>query len=291
MKAICTIITKSHLHYAQVLHKSILRFMPDIHMHMLIVDTIESERPKTLERASAYTNEIITQSELGKKIYDKYYQKNMDHYRWSIKSVFMANLLEKGVDQLLYLDSDLFFFDDPTFLFEKLNNKGILLSPHFRCSDPSIDYNEYGRNNTHGLFNGGFVGASKNGIPALNWWAKACHSVCEVNKKAGYYVDQSHLNMLPVLFEDISIIRNHGCNVANWNITGSPRSQKNGEVLLDGRDKLVFIHFTSDTIQGILSGEDPLLKPYLDEYEKALMEEMPSMEPFKMKKPWYQKLV
>ncbi|WP_424962266.1 glycosyltransferase [Ekhidna sp.] len=288
MKAICTIITKSHLHFARVLHKSILRFIPNMQMHILIVDVSENEMPNSFEGQSIYSNEFITQSELGKKIYTKYFQKNMDHYRWSTKSVFMSNLLEKGVDHLLYLDSDLFFFDDPSFLFEMLNNNDVLLSPHFRCSDPSTDYNEYGRNNTHGLFNGGFVGANKEGIPALNWWAKTCHSVCEVNKKAGYYVDQSHLNMLPILFENIGIIRNHGCNVANWNILGSPRSQKNGELLLDGKDKLVFIHFTSDTIQGILNGEDPLLNPHLDKYEKALMEEKPSMRPFKIKKPWYQ---
>ena len=268
MQAICTIITKSHLHFAKALHQSVKRFIDDIQMHVLIAD--DNDPNAELSGIHVYDTSCLTESKIGNKIHSKYYHKNMDHFRWSCKSVFMIYLLNNGVDNILYLDPDLFFFDDPTFLFKKLKSNSVLLSPHFRTNHPAIDYDDYGRNNTHGLFNGGFIGANKDGIPALEWWADVCCEVCEKNRKKGYYVDQSHLNLMPLLFEKIGILKNHGCNVASWNRNTSPRSLEDGEVTLNKKDRLVFIHFTNDTMRGILDGSDLLLKPYLKEYLDTL---------------------
>ncbi len=270
MQAICTIITKSHLHYAIALHASIKQFLPTIQMHILVVDVTSENLMADDPEIHFYDTQFIRNSKLGKKIYEKYYHKNMDHFRWSSKGVFMSSLLKTDISRLLYLDSDLYFFSDPSFLFQQLEYDNILLSPHFRCTDPSLNRDDFGRSNTHGLFNGGFLGAHKKGIQALEWWADTCYKVCTKNIKKGYYQDQSHLNLLPILFENTGIIRNRGCNVANWNRTGSPRSVVNGELMLNGKDRLVFIHFTNDTIKGAYNGEDPLLEPYVNRYKESV---------------------
>ena len=271
MKGICTIITKSHVHYAVALHKSFKRFDEKIKMHVLIVDTIELKEIPSHDGIEFHSINSVVESEIGRRIHDKYYTKNMDHFRWSSKPVFMMHLLNHGIDNLLYLDSDLFFFSNPQFLFEELANNSMLLSPHFRTSDPSIDYLDYGRNNTHGLFNGGFVGANKDGIPALEWWASTCEKVCVKDRKRGYYVDQSHLNLIPILFEKIGSLKHRGCNVASWNRNTCTRSLANDEVLINEEFEIVFIHFTYDTILGILDGRDPWLTPYLKEYVESLI--------------------
>lgn len=278
MKAICTIITKSHIAYAIALQKSVQRFIKDIRMHVLIVDSFDKNELVSDDKIHFYSVESIKESEIGNKIYKKYYQRNMDHFRWSAKPVFMNYLLNQGIDYLLYLDSDLYFFDNPDFLFEKLNQNSVLLSPHFRTSNPSIDYEDYGRNNTHGLFNGGFVGANKNGIAALEWWADTCEKKCVKDRKHGYYVDQSHLSLIPILYENVEIIKNRGCNVASWNRNTCHRSIVNEKLVLAGKDDLVFVHFTNDTIRGILDGSDPLLLPYLAEYADAMKTSDPSID-------------
>ena len=270
MKAICTIITKNYIHFAVAVHKSIQRFIEDIQMHVLIVEPFDKKDIPSNEGINFYPIESILDSKTGDEIYKKYYQKNMDHFRWSSKPVFMIELLHNDIDELFYLDSDLFFFNNPDFLFEELTNQNILLSPHFRTSDPSVDYQDFGRNNTHGLFNGGFVGANRSGIPALEWWADTCLKACVKDRKRGYYVDQSHLSLIPVLFEKTGIINNRGCNVASWNRNTCTRALKNDEVVLSEKDSLVFIHFTNDTIKGILDGTDPLLIHLLKEYVNTL---------------------
>ncbi|MEQ8551276.1 MAG: hypothetical protein RLO17_04390 [Cyclobacteriaceae bacterium] len=263
----------------------------DVSMHILIVDMETGDRFKEIpSNVQLYDLSIIRNNPTGEQIYQKYYKTSKDKFRWSSKPVFMMELLTTNIDSLLYLDSDLYFFKDPSFLFDLLDRNNILLSPHFRCNDPSKDYRDYGRNNTHGLYNGGFVGARKNGIPALKWWADACEKVCEKNRKFGYYVDQSHLNLLPILFEEMGIIKHKGCNVANWNRITCPRSVSNGEVILDDKDPLIFIHFTGDTVNGILNGEDPLLLPYLQEYEENIREAEPDFR-FSEQLPFWRKWI
>lgn len=278
MKALCTIVTKSHVPYAIALQKSVQRFLKDSQMHVLIVDSFDKNVLVSDDKLRFYSVESVKESEIGQKIYKKYYQRNMDHFRWSAKPVFMKYLLTQGIDHLLYLDSDLFFFDNPDFLFKKLNQNSVLLSPHFRTNDPSIDYEDFGRNNTHGLFNGGFVGANTNGIEALEWWADTCEKKCVKDRKHGYYDDQSHLSLIPMLYENVGIIKNRGCNVASWNRNTCHRSIENGKLVLAGKDELVFVHFTIDTIKGILDGSDPLLFPYLAEYAYAIKASDPSID-------------
>ena len=51
---------------------------------------------------------------------------------------------------------------------------------------------------TQGLYQAGFIAAHKNGSSLLNWWAKICLYICEINESKGIYADQTHLNLLPL---------------------------------------------------------------------------------------------
>ena len=46
--------------------------------------------------------------------------------------------------------------------------------------------------------------------------------------------------------------------------------EKDGQVCINGKDPVVFIHFTKSTIRGIVKGEDALLAPFLDIYRENL---------------------
>lgn len=268
MNCFCTVITKSHLVYAKAIHRSLKNFLDNVNMEVLIVD--DDDTVDGIEGFNSFGLNSICNFGLGKEIYRKYGVKKMDRFRWSMKPVLMNYLLSEKYDQVIYVDSDVYFFANPKFLIEKLKTKSILISPHWRCSNNWVSFVDFVRNHTHGLFNGGFVGANKKGMPALEWWAKSCLESCEIDYSKGLYVDQAYLGLMPVLFDDVEILKHKGCNVANWNKIECKRVRVDDKVLINKDFEIVFIHWTHDTLKGVFNGEDPELKLFFEEYAQTL---------------------
>ena len=86
----------------------------------------------------------------------------------------------------------------------------------------------------------------------------------------GLFVDQAYLDLLPIYFESVKILRHRGCNVANWNQIECQREENQPGVITINGFPLVFIHFTASTIRGIEAGDDPLLRDHLARYRAAL---------------------
>lgn len=274
--AFCTIITPDYIPYALVLRKSLLQFGDDVKLYILVCDANENQCKAIQENYpgifTLYTNEVCSAG-IGKAIYDKYFNSDIDAFRWSMKPAFLNYLLrEKNVDKVIYADWDIHFYNDYHFLFDELDIHDVLLTPHWRSSDPYKDAPNFGILYTSGLYNGGFIGANKNAIPAMEWWAMACEYICIKDTTTGHFVDQTHLNILPIYFEKVGILKHRGCNVANWNMVECKRTISSGttNVMIAGKYPLVFIHFTKSTINGILSGTDSLLLPYLEIYRSAV---------------------
>jgi hypothetical protein len=279
----CTIVTDDYVPYAQALHES-LKKVSDIPPLIYVLVSAESKKAKIVSRPVEGIHYLfideLCKDGTGKIIKDKYLINYMDAFRWSMKPVLINYLLrERRYEKVIFLDCDLFFFSDYNFLFDLLNSYSVLLSPHFRSSNPVRDKNSYILQFTSGIYNGGFIAANSKGTSAMGWFANVCSEICEMNPCKGQYVDQTHLNLLPVFFDDIYIIKHRGCNVANWNQLECRRVvQDDSEVLINNKFPIVFIHFTVSTIRGILSGEDISLMPYLDQYSKALRKYNPNLD-------------
>lgn len=273
----CTIITFSHLPYIKALHKSIDQFQ-EITLNVLISDKTEtdfSEEEIQILYSSFGINiffyDQLSNVALARELHLKYWEKDMDSYRWSMKSIFIKYLIEvEDYEKVIYADSDLYFFNDFKFLFDELAENNILLTPHWRSSDPEKDKVNFDLLFVGGLFNAGFIGVNKNGLAAMEWWAMACLYQCTKDFTKGQYVDQTYLNLFPILFDKVKIIKHKGCNVANWNQIDCPRTIRDNTVLIDYKWPIVFIHFTKSTINGILLGEDKLLLSFYNEYKMTL---------------------
>jgi SAM-dependent methyltransferase len=147
----------------------------------------------------------------------------------------------------------------------------VILTPHWRASNPHVDEGNFSVLQTSGIYNAGFIGVNKNAIPAMEWWSNVCEFKCKKAPGKGFFADQAYLDLLPVYFDRVKVIRHKGCNVANWNQVECRRSPSTkGKVKINNQWDVVFIHFTQSTINGILYGEDGLLKPYLEEYQASL---------------------
>lgn len=261
--AFCTIITRSHQHWALALHASLQRHQPGLHFVVLVTDADGLDLPAALRpQIEVLTLADVRDGGVGDAIQQKYAERS-DALRWSLKPVLMRKLLERH-EKVLYGDCDLYFFAPIGMLLDQLDRDRMLLAPHWRWSRPDRHTGEFIDLMTAGLFNGGFVAANREAMEPLEHWAHNCMVLCEVDPARGQFVDQSHLNVLPVYHEGIGIIRHRGCNVAFWNRRENVRSvDAEGTVRINGSDPIVFIHFTKSTVRSIATGEDPLLRPHL----------------------------
>jgi len=269
----CTIITSDFIHYALALYSSLAKLKELEVFHVLIADCQAdfSYIQGTFPSIRILYPKDINHSEAAQTICKKYQHYDMDSFRWSMKPVLLKHLLEAGCEQAFFLDPDLYFYNSFDFLMQELDGKSVLLTPHWRACDPHQDPKNFAILQTSGLFNAGFVGVSATGLPAMEWWAKLCAYECVKAPERGLYVDQSYLDMMPVYFDGIKILGHRGCNVANWNQFECKRTQmQDGNVLINKRWEIVFIHFTRSTVNGILLGGDYLLRPYLDMQQASL---------------------
>ncbi|MDP4286104.1 MAG: methyltransferase domain-containing protein [Bacteroidota bacterium] len=274
--AFCTIITSDYIHYALALHKSLSDFGKDVKLYILMSDGKEIVSTKIEEkypRIFILYSEDLCRSGIGKNIYDKYYDEDISAFRWSMKPVLINYLLDvKDYQKVIYLDADIYFYNDYNFLLDELDIYGVLLTPHWRSRDPNTDLINFRSLYKEGIFNGGFIGVNKKGKNAMDWFARVCEFICINDPSQFMYYDQLHLNMLPVYFDNVGIIKHKGCNVANWNMVECKRSKAmdNQAVLIANEFSIVFIHFSKATITGIIEGSDDLLVPYLEAYYSTL---------------------
>ncbi|MBK7560804.1 MAG: hypothetical protein IPI68_04605 [Chitinophagaceae bacterium] len=220
-----------------------------------------------------YHLQDIENDKLFSEIQKKYAHTNADHFRWSLKPVFISFLLKKGFEKVIYVDPDMFFVSDYSFLFQQLDSASVILTPHWRNADPLANEDNFISLFKDGLYNAGFIGASQKGLKAILWWAEVCHYKMERNLVKGFFDDQRYLDVMPVMFESTEIVRHQGCNLSYWNMTTCKREIVNGQVMINKLFEPVFIHFTKETVLNISNRNDYLLKPFLDKYEKALKAE------------------
>lgn len=266
-KGFCTVISSDFLPFARALFQSINKFGEDIEFTVLIVNDhqqIGDEKFKVL-----FPHQL-SEKELANKILLKYHNE-LDGLRWSLKSLLMVHLLEKeGFDQVFFVDPDLYFFSDFSFLTKELEDRSFLLSPHWKQMDPMTDEKEFLANFTDGIFNAGFLGATIKGVETLRWWANMCLYSAKRIVDEPLYADQSYLELFPIRNPDARILTHRGCNVAIWNKEECKRVvSDSGEVLINGIYPIVFVHF-SHTYD--LYKQDKSLLPYLVEYSNALIE-------------------
>lgn len=274
MNHFCTITTQSHLYKVHALSDSLSEQNNDFLLHVLVVDSnFDFEYNRCVfTKLSDLKSDPVTQAILKK------YKRNSDKLRWSLKPVFLVDLLSiPDIAEAIYLDNDLFFYSDYSFLFNLLQSHSFLLTPHYYKHDPTKNQNWLEANFRVGLFNAGFVGANKRAIKSLIWWAECCAYRCEKNTLRGTFDDQKYLDLIPVMEETAHILKHKGCNVAGWNKELCQRKLIDGEIKIDGINPIVFIHFNHMTIREIVNGNDNLLISFYQEYIKALKKHKPDL--------------
>lgn len=271
--ALCTISTKNHLFKSYVLFDSVMKYS-EATICCLVTDSNEAEKKNGVQ----FHTLTDLQCETAEQIKRKY--KN-DKLRWALKAVYVKFLLESGYDQVIYVDNDIYFYSSPDFLFEKLTTVDFLLTPHFYKADPTKEQNWLEANFRVGLYNAGFFGATRNAIPILDWWTKCCLYEMKRSYWRGLFADQKYLDLVPVKFQNVEIIKNRGCNFSGWNFELANITVDKEQLYING-DKLVFIHYSTLAMELFPSIQSSIYMAY-NKYENALKKYQPDFK-FEKKK-------
>jgi len=159
------------------------------------------------------------------------------------------------VDVITYLDADLFFFSNPSPIYDELGDNSILIVGH--RFPPRLKDME-----SHGIYNVGLLSFRKdaNGLQCINWWRQRCLDWCYDRVENGKFADQKYLDDWPTRFPGIVVLQHKGAGLAPWNVANYSFSLKNGMVNIDSQP-LVYFHFhTFKQISRLLY--DPNFKTY-----------------------------
>jgi len=156
-------------------------------------------------------------------------------------SPFLLKLALEEVDEgdvVVYLDADLFFFENPQAVFDELADGSIGIIRHNYPNSRKRLATKYG------TFNVGLVVFRNDaeGRRVLDWWAASCIEWCHDFPMDGKYADQGYLDHFPELSSQTVILENPGFNLAPWNTSSSTLSSVQQKVVVNNKP-LLFFHF------------------------------------------------
>jgi hypothetical protein len=169
-------------------------------------------------------------------------QRSRMEYYFTATPLLMRWVLNKQSSPetvVIYLDADLYFFDDPSLVLDALGDGAVGIIEHRYPPALARSLAKYGR------FNVGWVGIRNDarGRACVDWWAASTLDWCFDKPEDGKYADQGYLDSFPALFDGVVVLPSLGMNLAPWN-TGGVRvtASSSGAVLVES-DPLVFFHF------------------------------------------------
>ena len=127
-------------------------------------------------------------------------ERSKKEYCFTITPYINWYILKKHatIRELIYVDADIYFFQNPKKILEELGNDSVLITPH-DFPEKTIQDERYG------IYNVGIVVFKKDshGLDCLKWWVEKCIEWCkdECDLENERFADQKYLDSWPVRFQ------------------------------------------------------------------------------------------
>jgi len=263
MKNFCTVSDKNYLHLGLSMHESLSKSDTDYTLYYFCVDEESFEflsgydsrivpisitqlcetnehlkKLKTVEASFEAKNVSNTEKANGDDVNDP----NQWQFLYSL-STFSINycLKDLNLDHIMYVDADIFFFEDFMYAFNDVGDKSVGVVEH-RILHP----------NPHpaGQFNVGIVYFNNDitGLGASDFWLSCLKDPNnQFAKEYGAYGDQKYLELVYEGSEEDAIIIGDTCgHLAPWNIPFHQYDNESEMIIWEGNvQKLVYWHFSS----------------------------------------------
>ena len=165
--------------------------------------------------------------------------RNAVEYLWTLSPVWPLYLLEREpqIEQLTYLDADLFFYASPAPIFEEIGAASIAMFSH--RLPPQTRHME-----VNGIYNVGWLtfARDQNAFDCLRQWREQCLDWCYDRCEDGKYGDQAYLDAWPRSHGGVHVIEHEGAGIAPWNWGRYHFSQRAGQIGCNDAP-LIFFHF------------------------------------------------
>jgi hypothetical protein len=242
MRHIATYFDENFLPRGLALYDSIVNNSDDFILYILALDEYTKEYFTKL----AKDNIVV----IGVHEYITYY--NIDKTKYSTDKEFYFSVTPslclyvienfKDIDILLYLDADVYLFNDLEILYNEIGDSSISMCSHRIAWYLDVFSKNYGKYNVG-------VNAFRNdgeGIKCLKQWYKDC-STWKPHQKdypLSFFSDQIWLDKWQGLYKNIKIIEHIGINVAPWNAIQYKFTKNNNRYYVNNTP-LVIYHFSS----------------------------------------------
>lgn len=274
-----TLFDRGYLLRGTAMIQSLIDHQPDAQVTVLALDWDSRQFLGT-----RFANDNVTVLQLDDLPEDAVWSARLTRiYRdfcWTLSSVLCDQLLVSH-NEVVYLDADILFFNNPAELITQCREGEVAAVPHgFPERLRAYEAN--------GIFNVQWVYFSGHqGREACQRWKAQCLECCDLNPEAGVVGDQLYLDEWPSRYSGFVSLDNLGVGVAPWNHELRDPRNDSGTWKVNGDEPLVFYHFHGMkiaesgvvTMSGpIYSEVEPLPQPLYTEYLQKLAAEWGSAQ-------------
>jgi hypothetical protein len=240
MDNFCTLFNSSYLNRGLALYDSLKTNSKSFHLYIFAFDNLTEKilKKKKLSNVTVINLKKFEDKELikAKK------KRTKTEYFWTCTGSTILFLFKNyKIKSCTYIDSDIFFFEDPKIVLNEINKNSCGITIH--------NYSKkYDQTKTSGKYCVQFLYFRNDNIgnEILDWWKKKCLEWCFNRFEDNKFGDQKYLDDWLERFKNVHVIKNQGAGVAPWNMQKFFFIQKNNKIQLkinNNRYNLNFFHF------------------------------------------------
>jgi hypothetical protein len=240
----------SYLNRARVLGESLRKIHPDWVLWAVITD--KPPQGLLFDIADEPYDKVVFADELfGDDTGPWLFGMDIVEACTAVKGKALLHIMDQAnVDQVYYFDPDIAAFSEMSSIEDALRGQSIALTPHQIDPEPRSAKNAILDNEVsalqYGAFNLGFLAVNNDAEARrfAQWWDDRLRDWCYDQTEIGVFVDQKWCNLVPCFFDNVTILRDPGLNVASWNLSQRHITTSETGQLLVNDVPLKFYHFT-----------------------------------------------
>lgn len=229
----CTLFDSYYLLKGLGLYLSLEKVTDDFHLYVMAFDKNSYGKLRSCG-FKHMTVELLDDFETPELLEAKK-DRTKAEYCWTCgPSVIYHFLTKYDLDEITYLDSDLFFMTDPHLIKKEANNSSVVITEQ-GISEESAE--RYGRYCVQYMT----FKNDEDGLGALTWWRDSCIEWCYQIMEPTRYADQKYIDEFPKRWNNVCVLENKGAGIAPWNI--HRYKYKDSSLIFEGNEyPFVFYH-------------------------------------------------
>jgi hypothetical protein len=232
---------------ARVLFQTLRRHAPQLALHWMLIDRRRDDLQCLASREVDHVSFIDDFPRLFPPAW--VFGHDLVELATAVKpEIALALLGREDCEMVVYFDPDIALFSPLDDLVASSTSASVLLTPHLlrpeKDAKAILDHEVCTLRN--GIYNLGFVAVRncEEGRAFLAWWRERCRLLCTTETASGTFTDQKWVDLAPLFFPGLRIVRDPRFNVAPWNLNQRRLEGTFDEgFTVEGRP-LGFYHFT-----------------------------------------------